>query len=117
MPPALPQLDGQGNFATSAAKTYQPRFCSSIAALVLDSVHQQQHDVLRHAYFMREVVSKFKLVLPEYESAQPEEVPDFVPRGILESDIPLDARPLLDWISSEQVHGPDDHGPLPDSSS
>ena len=77
----------------------------------------QQHDVLRHAYFMREIVSKFKFVLPEYESAQPEEVPDFVPHGILESDIPLGVLRLLDRISSEQVHGPDSHGPLPGSSS
>ena len=100
MSPALPQLC----------------FCSLIAALILDSVHRQQHDVLRHAYLMREVVSKLEIILPGYESAQPEDVPDFVPRGIFESDIPHDVLPLLDWILSEQVHGPDYHGPLPESS-
>ena len=121
MPPPLPQLDSDNKFATSAAKTYQPRFCSLIAAMILDTVHKQQLDQLRHAYFMRNVVAKFRNMLREYESTDSSttslDFVDFVHHCIDESDIPSDVAPLLDWFSSEQVHGPDYHGPLPDSSS
>ena len=116
MPPPLAQRDSDGAFATSAAKTYRPRFCALIAAMILDTVHKQSLDELRHAFFMREVVSRFKAMNFDVESYSLEDVVDFVPYRIDQFDIPLVVHPLLDWISVEQVHGPDYHGPLPLSS-
>ena len=104
-------------FATAAAQTYQPRFCSLIAAMILDTVHFSVLDNLRHTFFMREVISNFKLMLYDYDTAATrDDRPDFVEHGIDPATIPLEVAPLLDWFSSEQVHGPDYRGPLSSSS-
>ena len=113
MPPALPQRDADGSFATAKAKTYQPRFCALIAAMILDTCHRQHLDELRHAYFMREVIARFQSMLTQFEGSHPDDAADLVPHGISPSDINAEVAPLLDWASEEQVHGPDYHGPLP----
>ena len=86
--------------------------------MILDTVHKTRLDTLRHAYFMREVVSKYKSMLLEYEAADPSTSDlDFIPHGINESDIPSSVLPLLDWHATEHSYGADYHGPLPTSSS
>ena len=115
MPPALPQLDAEGKFVTFAAKTHQPRVCALIAAMILDTMHKQYLDVLRHAFFMREVVATFKSMLEQFEAQQPDDVVEFILHYISSADIPSDVLPLLDWIAVEQIHSPDYHGPFPSS--
>ena len=118
MPPPLRQINENGEFFTAAAQTYQPRFCALIGALILDTVHRPYVDVLRHAFVMREVVSKFKRMLIQYDAApSPDQRPDFVLHNIDKADIPQGIAPLLDWFSTEQTHGADYHGPLHASSS
>lgn len=112
VPPPLPQHDESGAFATSAAKTYQPRFCALIAALILDTTHRQHLDVLRHALFMRQVVSKFKSMSDHFNSLNEDDHCDLIPHRIPAADIPASVLQLLEWHSEEQTHGPDYHGPL-----
>ena len=65
---ALPQLDSNGDFAVAEAKTYKPRFCALIAALILDTTHRQLLSELHHSFFMRNAVAKFKSFLDELEN-------------------------------------------------
>ena len=84
--------------------------------MILDTTYKQYHDELHHAFFMREVISKFKAMLIDFESLDAPVVSDLIPHGVALSKIPVDILPPFEWNSTEQTHGADYHGPVPSPS-